>query len=197
MAIEAVIFDMDGVLCHLDDLARIGYLSELCGKPHEEIVDAIWTSGFEDRSDRGEFTADEYLAGFGERIGHPLSALEWVAYRKSGMVPIPETLQLVRSCRMKVALLTNNGHMLKRHIADLFPELPSLFGEHLYVSAEFNCQKPLPEIYLRVCQRLEVEPHRAMMVDDRLENVSGAQQAGLKGHHFQKCASLWESLTSR
>ena len=67
--LRAIVFDMDGVLCELRDAARLDYLSRLCGKAPEAIKSEVWDSGFEDRSDSGELSADQYLEGFGARIG--------------------------------------------------------------------------------------------------------------------------------
>lgn len=184
--LEAVIFDMDGVLCHLDDDRRVGFLAENSPLTPEEIHHAIWGSGFEDRSDSGEFEADEYLDEFGRRVGYQVDHEHWCEYRSTAMDPIPEMLEIVAALakRMQVALLTNNGRQLQRALGQIFPEMLDLFGEHLYFSGELGRRKPDREIYREVCQRLGVPEHAALMVDDRLENVHGAHDAGLQAHHF-------------
>ncbi len=190
---------MDGVLCHLDDPARIGYLSRISGRPASQIMNAIWESGFEDLSDSGQLSADEYLKGFGERIGYPLSKAEWTEYRKSGTTPIPESLRLVMELkdRVQLAVLTNNGLMLQETMPVVFPELSRVFGPHVYVSAQFSTRKPDPNIYLRVCDALSVSPSETLMVDDRADNIEGAVQAGLQGHVFTTCDLLRQELSSQ
>ena len=59
---------MDAVLCHLDDTKRIQYLHDLSGMRHHDIEYAIWGSGFEDRTDAGEFSIEEYLEEFGIHV---------------------------------------------------------------------------------------------------------------------------------
>ncbi len=183
---ELVIFDMDGVLCELDDDKRIAFMVTRSALSAEAIAAAIWGSGFEAESDRGAFDADAYLLEFGRRTQCAVSHLDWVAYRRSGMTPIVASLEFARevAARTTVALLTNNGLQLKRAIDEVFPELRAIFGPKIFVSAEFGTSKPDPAIFEALCARLGIAPSQAMMIDDRTENIDGARAAGLRGHVF-------------
>ena len=87
---RAVIFDMDGVLCHYELEKRLEALSRLSGRAPAEIESAIWGSGFEEDADSGIYASgDKYLQGFAERLGHPIGRAEWIAARRSSMTPIP------------------------------------------------------------------------------------------------------------
>lgn len=187
MKYDAVIFDLDDVLCHLDDRVRIATLQSLTHKDAEFLKQAIWGSGFEYRADSGEFDAETYLQKFGEQVQAPITRDDWVRYRKSGMAPIPESLEIAREAAQsaKVAILSNNGPLLKAEIDRLFPELRPIFQNHIYMSSEFKTQKPDPEIYLKICNILNTPPNKAAFTDDREENVEGARKAGLDAHHFQ------------
>lgn len=197
MPIRGVLWDLDDVLCHLDDDKRLEYLAKLTHKTHDELAAALWTSGFEDRSDSGKLTKEEYLKEFGERIGYPLTAKEWCLYRSSGMTPYPDVLQLAQDIAQtrKVAILTNNGHMLAHHLDHLFPELRPIFGKEIYVSAEFGCRKPSVECYAQACERMGLPPSEVFFTDDRLENILGARRAGLKAEVFSSAAQLRAHLT--
>ena len=184
--VNAILFDMDDVLCYLDDTKRIAYLHGLCGLSHAKIEHATWGCGFEDRTDAGQFTADEYLHHFGRQIGYPISLLEWCEYRKGGMTPIVEMLAFAESLvgTHKLGILTNNGLLLQREIDTLFPELRPIFGDNIFCSAQFRIRKPEPQIYLAACQALGSKPEETLFIDDRQVNIMGAIQAGLIAHHF-------------
>jgi putative hydrolase of the HAD superfamily len=47
------------------------------------------------------------------------------------------------------------------------------------ISSEEGVAKPDPRIYQIALQRLDVQPHEAVFVDDFPENVAGAQQLGI------------------
>ena len=185
--IRSVLFDMDGVLCDLDDHKRLQYLLPFTTKSPEELAFALWGSGFEDESDVGKFSADEYVNEFGARVGCKMDAELWQAYRKSGMTPKYEMLDLARQLATEydVAILTNNGHMLKKSISVLFPELIPIFGDRVFVSAEFQCRKPNPKVYLDLCLQLKWKPSEVLFIDDREENVVGAKDTGLEALCFK------------
>lgn len=97
---------------------------------------------------------------------------------------------------LPLALLSNAHDCLRADlayfgIADLFVEV--------VCSAEEGLAKPDTELYVRTCRRLGVAPGRAVFVDDRLENVDGAQAAGLRAELFvnaEQLLSLAANLTT-
>ncbi len=198
-AIRFVIFDMDGVLDRYDLGARLDRLAAATGKSAAAIHAAIWKSGFEDAADAGQFSAEEYLKGFAERVGAPVSRAAWVAARRAAMHPNRDVLELAKRLKRRagIAVLTNNGFLVKDSFGEIFPELPPLFGERLHVAAEFGAKKPDPEVYRRLVARHEIEPGMAMMVDDKPENVEGAEAAGLAGYRFSGIDGLRRELRAR
>jgi glucose-1-phosphatase len=198
-AIRLIIFDMDGVLDRYDLGARLERLAAATGKSAEAIHTAIWKSGFEDAADAGNFSAAEYLKGFEARIGAPVSRATWIAARRAAMQPNRDVLELAKRLKQQagIAMLTNNGFLVRDSFDELFPELPPLFGEGLHVAAEFGAKKPDPEVYRRLVARHKIEPTSAMMIDDKPENVEGAKTAGLAGHRFTGLDGLRQELRAR
>jgi putative hydrolase of the HAD superfamily len=192
MTIAAVVFDMDGVLCDYRIEKRLAHLATLCSKSADEIHAAIWGSGFEHLSDSGQITAEAYLAGFGERMGVPLTRAQWLAARRIAMEPDFAMLDLVQALarRTTVALLTNNGALLEETIDDAFPGLRPLFGRHAYFAWSFGTAKPDPAIFRSLCERLGTKPEETFFLDDGPENAEGARLAGLIGHHFTGIGGL-------
>ena len=187
-----VIFDLDDVLCRYDLGTRLRALSRLCGRTPRDIRAAVWDSGFEDESDSGGYPhSQDYLAEFGRRIGHPITCAEWIAARREAMTPTPEVLELARRIgeRARLAIFTNNGPTLKLHLGELFPEAAAIFAER-FCSCELAARKPDPTSFLRLLQKLGVQPQDAWFIDDKHSNVEGARMAGLLGHHYRSPAAL-------
>ncbi len=194
--ISLALFDMHDVLCRYDRKKRLEDLSRLSGKPAEEIYAAIWDSGFEGEADAGRLDTASYLAGFGARLGYPITLQEWLTNRKLATIPMPEVLTILAEVktRNKVAVLTNNHILVREHLNMLFPELFALCGEQSYVSAQFGAAKPEPEVYLRCVAAAGGMPAETLFIDDSRKNVDGALAAGLAGHVFTDAAALRAAL---
>ena len=193
---EAVIFDMDDVLCRYDLGKRLRALSRLSGKTPRDIRAALWDSGFEDDADAGGFPdPDYYLSEFSRRLGCELTREDWVVARRAGMTPWPDMLDLARRIgqQARLALYTNNGPLAKAELEQLFPEAAALFSERYY-SFEFATKKPDPASFKRLTSEMGVDPADCFFIDDKRSNVVGARMAGLHGHHFRDRGRLLPEL---
>jgi putative hydrolase of the HAD superfamily len=120
--IEAVVFDMDEVLCRYRIERRLALLASWSGRSQDAIHAAIWRSGFEDEAERGVWTADAYLREFGERLGYPLSAAQWVAARRAAMEPDEGVLAIARRLsRPRGRDVTNNPLREAAHRRGILP----------------------------------------------------------------------------
>ncbi len=183
---QLVIFDMDDVLCHYEVGRRLRELARLAETTARDVRAALWDSGFEDLADAGGFSdPEQYLKEFGERLGYPITAQEWVAARRLAMIPNLDVLGLAQKIgeQAKLAIYTNNGPLVKSHLDDLFPEAARVF-QHRYCSFEFGTKKPDPESFTRLVKSLGQQPENCWFIDDKKSNVQGAIIAGLLGHRF-------------
>ncbi|NDF98395.1 MAG: HAD family phosphatase [Chitinophagia bacterium] len=62
------------------------------------------------------------------------------------------------------------------------------------VSGEEGTRKPFPAFYQLLFDRYQVDPARAVFIDDNLRNVKAGEALGLKGIHFTSSSSLQEEL---
>lgn len=111
-------------------------------------------------------------AGFERLAGHFQSAAAWAVY--ADVVP---TLEDLRRRGAKLAVVSNWDSYLPKLLAALGLDR---FFPVIVVSALEETSKPDPEIFLRACRRLEVEPAEAIHVGDSVtEDLAGARAAGL------------------
>ncbi len=187
---------MNEVLCRYDRDARVACLARVCAKAPSFVEAAIWGSGYEDLGDFGAMGAESYLSGFGARLGYALTLGQWIAALRGAVTPLPEALALAEKIARKarVAVLTNNNLLVAREIDAIFPELRLIFGDRIFVSAEFRARKPDPEAYLRCLARLGAAPDETLFVDDSAANVAGAERAGLVGHVYAGVDTLTAAL---
>ena len=193
MPVRLVLFDMDDTLCAYDRAGRIAELAALAGRPAAEVQDAIWHSGFEDRGDRGDLSSDQYLAGFAELLGTPLTQAQWLDNRRRHTTPWPDMLALVRRVQRhaKTALFTQNGPLLRDHLTAIVEEIPPLFGHgNLHVSCDLGALKDDPAVYRQLAALHGERPEDTLFVDDVPEFARAAEAAGLHAHRFDGRAGL-------
>ena len=86
--------------------------------------------------------------------------------------------------------------MLKAALPVCAPEVIGIFGEKAHVSAEFKVRKPEPLVYRLICEKYGHGPAQSAFIDDKAENVTGAEEAGLQGHVYTSPEGLRSFLQS-
>ncbi len=90
-----------------------------------------------------------------------------------------------------VALLSNAPAC----VADGLDELPWIAAiPRRFYSARMGLVKPDPKIYEEVARELGTDPAAVVFVDDRPENVAGAEAAGMTGVHYTGAGALRATL---
>ncbi len=119
-----------------------------------------------------------------------------VRARAASMSIFPEMLTIATEISRSagVAILTNNGLMVRDYLPQICPPLFPLFSARVFCSAQFKIEKPDPDIYRRCLAALGIAEERAIFVDDKLANVEGATRAGMMGHHFTDPPTLRAEL---
>jgi putative hydrolase of the HAD superfamily len=68
--------------------------------------------------------------------------------------------------------------------------------EHILNSARLGWAKPDPRVYAELCQRLQLDPHEIVFVDDRAENIVAAAAHGLHVAWFVGATELERQLAA-
>jgi len=144
--------------------------------------------------DRGDLSVVDYWRAIAARTGRQWTIVDihrfWTIDFTSWFEVEPETLRIVEDLHdagTRLALLSNAGF----DFGDPYRRSPmgSLF-ETVVVSAEEHVLKPASSIYRDTCDRLGIEPSQMVFVDNRAENVTGAEAVGAVGHHYTSPAGL-------
>jgi HAD superfamily hydrolase (TIGR01509 family) len=182
MAVEAVVFDLDGVLVDSEqvwDEARQDLVRERGGRWREGAArDMLGMSSRQwPRYLRERLGVDMEP----ERISREVVARVEARYRER-LPLMPGALEAVRrlAARWPLGLATSSN----REIVDLFLELSGLgpcFGATLS-SEEVGegAGKPAPDVYLVACDLLGVEAARAAAIEDSANGLRSAHAAGMR-----------------
>jgi glucose-1-phosphatase len=194
---HCVIFDMDGVLAQLDRARRLEFLAAKLALSADDLQRRIWDSDFEMSAEAGAFpSGEQYLAEFNRRLDRNLSRADWIEARRIAMSVNSRTVELARyvSQRCRIAMLTNNGWLLKESLPLLVPEIVAVFGPHAHASCEFGARKPQPEVFERILERYGLEPAASVFIDDEPANVAAAGLLGMTAIHYTDAVALEQRL---
>lgn len=181
--IRALIFDCFGVLYQ----GSRSYLYDIVPRGrHAELID------LNHASDHGFIGYADYLAQVSELSGRPAAELEREfknAHRRNDAL-----VQAVKNFKSsyKIGLLSNVGPEVMER---LFPvsEQVELF-DAVVLSCDVASVKPHPEMYEKILERLDVQPHEAIMLDDIDDNVAGARAVGMHGVEFVSTEQTLEKI---
>lgn len=169
--VQAVIFDCFGVLATDIWLAFCDQLP-----PGADIAEA---SALNKAFDKGLIEEDDFMEGVKAATGQYPPLLEDM--KGSQIAKNTALLDFIRTLKpkYKIGLLSNiSSSWITDELLTLDEQL--LF-DSIVLSHEVGMIKPDPRIYMLTCERLRVAPHEALMIDDRMMYVDGAQAQGLQG----------------
>ena len=165
-------------------------------------ADVFWAGYAAHRADLdgGAISSDEYWRRIAADCGGDWDAARrqalWNADMRGWLTADPDVVALIGELAAggtRLALLSNAAE----EYGGLFRFAPiSRWFEQAFVSGELRMSKPDPAIYLHVCRELGIAPAALVFVDNRAENVRGAESIGATAHVFTTAAALRGFLTA-
>jgi putative hydrolase of the HAD superfamily len=182
-----IIFDYGGVLAFHQTAADSAGMANIAGLPAPVFHELYWTDRL--AYDRGLTTAEDYWNDLARRGGVALDSQQisqlieadiesWLKF-DSQMYDFAESL---RRNGKQIAVLSNMprelGEALKARTKGFAP------FAHLTLSYEVQSVKPEPAIYEHCLAGMALRPEETLFLDDRVENIRGAERVGIDGVQF-------------
>ena len=179
--VEAVIFDMDGLMIDTEivnyyafrdffrtlgvELSKEDYYTHITGKSVENAFESMR------KTFHIEFTMMDAFA-----------YLEKTNKQRSENIPLKpgliELLQYLKSCDIKLAIATSSG--LSR-VYDLFRNYHVIeYFDEIVCGPDVKRGKPAPDIFLKACEKLGVEPGKAIVLEDSEAGIEAAYNAHVR-----------------
>jgi HAD superfamily hydrolase (TIGR01509 family) len=182
MTIRGILFDFDGLMIDSETAGRRGWQELYREHGHELPLDRwatlVGTIGAEfDPMGHLEELVGEPLdraALHAQRHAHALSLLEAEEFRPG----IAEYLADAERLELRKAIVSSSS---RRWVDSHLHRLERAYGWDAIVTADGNVEraKPRPDLYLDALDRLELEPHEAVALEDSPHGVRAAQAAGI------------------
>ncbi len=196
---KLLLLDLDDVLVDYSHDIRCRALAEVTGATEKYVHDAVFTSGLEARSDRGEFDLDTYMDLLRSEWGLTIPYEAFIQARKQATRARPGMLKLCGQLakHVQLGIFTNNPHWFSQYAERIVPELMPLFRSRFVCSGSLGFAKPDETGFTQCLQRLGFSPASTLFVDDKKRNVDGAKLAGLDAFVFESEEQFESELKNR
>jgi putative hydrolase of the HAD superfamily len=199
MAIRAVIFDYGMVISNPADPAAHARMVAVSGLSHEELDRCYWQNrhsydlGMKGRDFWQKVASDAGTAFTPEQIDELIESdiLMWTSLNEEMLAWVVA----LQEAGFRTAILSNMVWELMEYMRQEFGWLAH-FQHHTW-SCELGIGKPDPAIYLHTCKELDVLPSETLFLDDKLENITSAEKAGLLAIQFRSIDQLRKELEAR
>lgn len=201
---DAIIFDLGGVILHIDYDATCAAFEKMGLPNFNEIYSQATQSGLFDRFETGQISAQFFINSLLEYLPKGTTPNGVVHAWNAMILHFPkENLDFLSEIKTgkRTFLLSNTNEIhvqcFNRKLAEvsLHKNLNPFF-EKVYFSNELGKRKPHEETFIHVCEENSLLPTRTLFIDDSLQHIEGAKKAGLKTHYFLKGERLWEVFGS-
>ena len=184
---QGFIFDYGGVLVQHQNDADQAKLAALAGIPKDEFTGLYWAYRVD--YDKGLMTEIEYWQTVAKNGGSRLTPdliqrltsfdnQSWMRFDSA----MWEWVQQLRNAGKHVAMLSN----MPRDLGEALKLETNRLETFNYVTLSYlvHSAKPEPAIYEHCLEGLGIAPNQTLFLDDRIENVHGAEMLGIRAVHF-------------
>lgn len=196
---KALIFDFGNVIITTTDPTPRHRWDSLLGLAIGTVESHVHNQESWVKAQSGEISIDEYWADVQTHLN--LSAEQTQQLSQdfyAGDTLDHQLLDAIRAWREQgviIGLLSNDS-------VELRPKLQSLGIEDLFkpliISGEIGVMKPNPDAYRAVCDQLpEIAVHNMIFIDDRADNISGAEAVGMIGVQYHCQTTPTDFLITR
>jgi putative hydrolase of the HAD superfamily len=188
------------VLTGLPDPAAYSHLLRITGLTPERFEGIYWVDRL--AYDAGALTGIEFWQKINADSGLSLSqaSLEELNDWDARMWTTENPAMLVWQFALKekgilTAILSNMGEHVLANMKRTYDWLPRF--DALVWSFQLKMAKPDPAIYRHALKELGTRPEETLFLDDRLENVEGANALGMRGLLFTNVEKLRADLIAQ
>ena len=195
VAIEAVIFDMDGVIMDSHAIAQelLCHTAQRFGAP----------ISIEEVKSFGALSSHQFWSAVKAKYGLPEAVEFYVAeyddreevkmYRDQGPIEgITDLIVDLHSHRIRLGLATSASRYRMMAVVNMF-QLQTYFDAFICGEDVSNC-KPDPEVFLTTAARLGAVPECCVVVEDSRNGLIAAKAAGMKCIAFTGSPNVEENL---
>lgn len=191
--IRHIILDLGGVILNIDYQATAKAFTDLGIRNFPELYSqAVQTSLFDD-FETGRIDSKAFLTSIQQLAGIPLAEQDIINAWNAMLLDFPlRRLQVLQQLQLHydMVLLSNTNEIHERAFNKILMEqngIPNIgvFFDKVYLSHRIGMRKPNVEIFKRILDETGFDAAKTLFVDDSIQHVEGARNAGLQAIHLE------------
>lgn len=204
-SIKNIIFDLGGVILNIDFQRTHEAFQKLGGIKFATLYSQQSQSSVFDEFEIGRISADTFRNTLKTQLNLNIRDEEFDAAWNAMLLNLPKKrldfiYQLRKEFRIFLFSNTNEIHLKKiTQICQLSHGISSLhdYFEKEYYSCRFGRRKPHPDAFQTILYENDIKANETLFIDDTLQHVLGAKQAGLKTVHLTQDKTILDVIYER
>jgi HAD superfamily hydrolase (TIGR01509 family) len=181
MSVEALLFDLGGVVVEIDFGRAIAAWARAAGVRPEQLASRFTQDAAYERHERGEIDGAQYFESLRQSLGLALTDAQltdgWNAIYVREVPGIRTLLQSVTG-RIPVYAFTNSNPTHQAYFRPRYAEVLQPFRK-IFDSCEMGLRKPEAPAFRAISQEIGVPLDRILFFDDTAVNVDAAAAIGM------------------
>jgi glucose-1-phosphatase len=188
MMIRNIIFDLGGVLLNIDYQKTIDSFKKLGLKNFDEMYSQASQFNLFDDLEVGRIGEEKFVKAIKKKLPTEIEEQDILKAWNAMLLDFPiERFEMLKkvSKNYKIYLLSNTNII---HLKEYIKYLDNHFGyenfkncfKKVWLSHEVNMRKPHPETFLKLLATEQLFVEETLFIDDSIQHVEGAKEAGLK-----------------
>ena len=199
--IKNIIFDLGGVLLNIDYHKTVDAFAKLGMENPIEAFSKEVQAEFFQTFEKGLITENVFVSEIQKQFKDVTrqSVIDaWNALLGDFPVKRYEYLQSLKS-KYRLFLLSNTNIIHLKAFKDIIEssvgwnEFEALFEGTCY-SHEMKMRKPDTEIFHKIMEMYNLQPHETYFIDDTQMHVEAARTTGIKAFHLRDHKEIWDTL---
>ncbi len=180
--LQAIVFDMDGLMFDSERVIQYSWnvVGQRLGYGFVGDDNILNTLGF-NRDTRERYFKERYGCDFPYEDFHDAYRIVFREYVKDRGLPVKEglyeLLEVLKDRGIPAAVATSSGY--EHALENLKSKEIDHYFQTMITGNMVTQAKPAPEIYLKACKALGVEPARAVALEDSYNGIRSAHNAGM------------------
>ena len=193
---KTIIFDLGGVLVHLDWDKVCAPLTRLSGQTYNAVMAEVQNGPIVESSMLGHLTPEEFHQTLCAKISANIAFDPFIDLWNGLLSADDDMASLVEELGSEhtLALASNTDAIHLAFARERFSVMGAF--ERSFLSYEMGLLKPDPDYFHHVLYGLWASPENCVFIDDRPENVRSARNLVMKGLVFESIDKLKSDLES-